>query len=280
MRELIKKVLTATCIFAVAFSMVFGMPTESFAASKSKKTAMSADEKALADLVAYRDALISLGASAADIDYANKAIEVQTKKIADAQAAALAALQAQELLKQQAAIAKQQAEALAKARANMPTAGIIFVGDSRIVQMHETVGDTGVTFIGENSKGYDWFKENAIPRVDNLVGKGTKIVINLGVNDPQNIDKYIKEVNAQAAKWEAMGAKVYYATVNPVWENPYTTKEQVENFNQRLVNGLVGVDIIDSYTWLTTNGYKLKDGLHFDDATNRNIYNLFLGSVL
>lgn len=318
MKRTLKTILVSMGLLLITVAIVLSTATTATAATKSKKakskakSVMTADEKQLNDLIAYRDALVKAGAAQADIDFANSCITVQQKKVDDAkllaqqqadQQALLAQQQAaqqalfaqqQEALKAQqaalkaqqalvaqqlAAAAKQQAQILLAANAGKPVAGYIFVGDSRIVQMHDAVGDTGVTFIGENSKGYDWFVSTAIPRIDNLTGKGTKIVINLGVNDPGNIEKYITEVNAQAAKWEAMGATVYYATVNPVWDNPYTTREQVANFNNRLATGLIGVDIIDSYTWLMTNGYKMVDGMHYDAATNVNIYNLFLGSA-
>lgn len=157
--------------------------------------------------------------------------------------------------------------------------GVILVGDSRFVQMHEAMGDTGATFMAQNSKGYDWFVENAIPRIDPLVTKGTTIVINLGVNDLGNIDKYLSKVNAKAVEWKAKGAKVYYATVNPVWENPYSTEEGVVAFNTKLVNGIIGVDIIDTHSFLVANGYKLVDGLHYDGPTYANIYYYIMSQI-
>lgn len=158
-------------------------------------------------------------------------------------------------------------------------ASTIFVGDSRFVQMHEAVGETGVTWICENAKGYNWFVENAIPRIDNLVGKGTKILINLGVNDTKHADNYINMVNGKAAEWTSKGATVYYASVNPCWENPYVTNDEVINFNAKLSANLIGVHWIDSYTFLTENGYRLVDGLHYSDDTSAVIYNYFITCI-
>ena len=158
-------------------------------------------------------------------------------------------------------------------------ASTIFVGDSRFVQMHEAVGETGVTWICENAKGYNWFVENAIPRIDNLVGNGTKILINLGVNDTKHADNYINMVNGKAAEWTSKGATVYYASVNPCWENPYVTNDEVINFNAKLSANLVGVHWIDSYTFLTENGYRLVDGLHYSDDTSAVIYNYFITCI-
>lgn len=112
--------------------------------------------------------------------------------------------------------------------------GVILVGDSRFVQMQANVGENSCTWIAESGKGYTWFTENAIARVDGCVGKGSKILINLGVNDPGNLNNYLEIVNAKAAEWTGKGAKVYYASVNPVWENPYVTEEQVEYFNSQI----------------------------------------------
>ena len=158
-------------------------------------------------------------------------------------------------------------------------ASTIFVGDSRFVQMHEAVGDNGVTWICENSKGYLWFEEKAVPRIDNLVGQGTKILINLGVNDTQHADSYITLVNGKAAEWTQKGATVYYASVNPVWENPYVTNDQVVAFNSKVSAGLSGVVWIDSYTYLTENGYRLVDGLHYADETYSAIYSYFMSRI-
>ena len=156
----------------------------------------------------------------------------------------------------------------------------IFVGDSRMVQMHEALGNTGVLYIAENAKGYDWFVEKAIPQIDSSCGKGSRIVINLGVNDPGNADKYVAMVNAKAAEWTAKGAKVYYALVNPVWDNPYTTEDQVVSINNKLAAGLVGVKILDTHTYLVNNGYRLIDGLHYDGPTYASLYSYILSNIM
>lgn len=157
--------------------------------------------------------------------------------------------------------------------------GIIMVGDSRCVQMQTAVSGGGCAWVCENSKGYDWFVEKAIPRIDPAVGKGTKIVINLGVNDPGNVKKYAEMVNAKAVEWTGKGASVYFVSVNPVWENPYTTEEQVTTFNSTIPSLLSSVTWIDTHSWLINNGYRVVDGLHYDDPTYVNIYNLIMGSI-
>lgn len=159
-------------------------------------------------------------------------------------------------------------------------AGVIFVGDSRFVQMKSSVGDNPCTWIAESSKGYKWLNENAIARIDNCVGKGSKVLINLGVNDPGNIQNYLTLVNAKAEEWTSKGATVYYASVNPVWDNPYVTEEQVKIFNSQLQGGLSGnIHYIDSHSYLESIGYKLVDGLHYSTETNQNLYAYYMSCM-
>ena len=158
--------------------------------------------------------------------------------------------------------------------------GVILVGDSRFVQMQGSVGENSCTWIAENAKGYAWFEEKAISRIDGCVGSGSKILINLGVNDPGNHQKYIALVNAKAAEWTALGATVYYASVNPVWENPYVTEEQVKYFNSQMQSGLsADVHWIDSHSYITSIGYKLVDGLHYNAETYQNLYAYFMSCM-
>ncbi len=159
-------------------------------------------------------------------------------------------------------------------------AGIIFVGDSRFVQMHDAIGDDGNVWICQNSKGYDWLESTALQRIYNNVGNGSKIIINLGVNDTGNWKKYAELINANVGAWTDAGATVYYALVGPVWENPYTTDEQVKTFNSSIVGVLSpSVNVLDEYNYLITNSYRVVDGLHYDSNTYLNIYSYYLSSV-
>ena len=175
--------------------------------------------------------------------------------------------------------ANAQTPAPAQPAATVAPAGVIMVGDSRCVQMQAAVGGGGCSWICENSKEYTWFVNTAIPKFDQYVGNGTKVVINMGVNDPEHYKDYVATINAKAAEWAQRGAKTYLVSVNPVWENPYTSQEQVDTFNANVPGMLAGVTWIDTSSWLTTNGYRVLDGLHYDDPTYVNIFNLIMGSL-
>ncbi|MCR5251441.1 MAG: SH3 domain-containing protein [Lachnospiraceae bacterium] len=158
-------------------------------------------------------------------------------------------------------------------------AGVVIVGDSRCVGMREATGGGGVSWICENSKEYEWFKGTAIPQLDAIVGKGTKVVICMGVNDTDHAYSYAPLINQKAAEWAARGARTYFVSVNPVGDNPYTNMDNVVNFNNIMINNLSGVKYIDTCNWLIANGYVCNDGLHYDPTTNQRIFSVIIGSL-
>ena len=190
----------------------------------------------------------------------------------------LAALQAEQEAAAMAAVANAASEEPALPYIASP-AGVVFVGDSRCVQMSAAVGGGGSTWICENSKRYSWFETNAVPRLDDIVGKGTKVVICMGVNDPGNYNQYAALTNQRAAQWAARGATTYFVSVNPVWENPYVTQEQVDTFNANMPGLLNGVIWIDTASIIKQGGYKLVDGLHYDTNSYISIFNLICGNL-
>lgn len=157
---------------------------------------------------------------------------------------------------------------------------IIFVGDSRFVQMKNAVGENPYLWVAKGSQGYDWFSAEAVARIDAAVQNGTKILINFGVNDVANEKAYAELVNRKAAEWEEKGAEVYYSSVNPVEDGRYVTKEKVEKFNAELREDLdSAVEWIDSFSWLMEDGYTLTDGLHFSGDTYEKLYAFYLNEL-
>ena len=158
---------------------------------------------------------------------------------------------------------------------------IIFVGDSRFVQMKNAVGENPYLWIAKGSQGYDWFSGEAVAQIDAAVQSGTKILINFGVNDVGNEKSYAELVNRKAAEWEEKGAEVYYASVKPVEDGRYVTEEKVEKFNEKLQEDLnSAVEWIDSFSWLMKDGYTLTDGLHFSSDTYEKLYAFYLDELM
>lgn len=277
MKKVIGRILPSLlALVLVIISMSVFCP-DAQAASKSKKktkqpSVTAEEENVLAQLVAYRQALVEAGATPESLTEIDGMITAEQNLIAKKQAEAAA------LAEYQKALAKMNKAVIS---ANPQAAqGVVFVGDSRTCQMHAAVGqETGAVFIAEYSKGYNWFRDTAVPQIDAMAAPGVKIVINLGVNDLGNINRYIELVNACAYRWTLSGAKVYYATVNPIWDNETKTNAMVDNFNAQLITGLVGVGIIDTNTYLKMTGYQLLDNWHYDTATNAKIYLYILSQI-
>jgi len=165
---------------------------------------------------------------------------------------------------------------------NVDTTNVILIGDSRTAEMKNCAGENSCVWIADFAKGISWFASDAVPTADPYVGQGTKIIINLGANDPDKIDTYIYKMNEVCADWINRGAVVYYATVGPCNENPYHTNDEAVNFNAALQNGITaGVHWIDLYGYLVDNGFATRegDGFHYDTPTYSRIYAYYMSCI-
>ena len=193
--------------------------------------------------------------------------------VAQAQAAAAA---------QQAAAA--QAQAAQQAQIAMQET-IVFIGDSRMVTLKDAVernlGSCAAAVVAKNGSRHEWLHDTGIPQADKIIGKGSRVIINMGVNDLSDADKYAKDVNYWAAVWSARGAQIYYASVNPVWANSYgMTEERVKLFNDRLKGQLIPQIIwLDSHDYLMGVGVHASDGVHYKDDTNLVLYQYYLSMI-
>lgn len=198
------------------------------------------------------------------------------------QAEAMAQIQARQAAEEAAVQARIAAEA---ARQPVTAAGIVWIGDSRMVTLKETVeknlGVCPAAVIAKNGSRYEWFHDTAIPQADRIIGSGSKVIINMGVNDLSDADKYAGDLNYWGAVWSARGAQVYYASVNPVWANSYgMTEERVELFNARLKSRLIPQVIwLDSHSYLMQSGVHATDGVHYKDDTNLILYNYYMTMI-
>ncbi len=95
---------------------------------------------------------------------------------------------------------------------------IVFLGDSRTVQLEQAVDydRSFCFFVAEVGMGYDWMRSTGAPEADGYVTDKTAVVINMGVNDLSNAERYAARVNDLAASWSQRGAEVWYMSVNPV----------------------------------------------------------------
>ena len=202
----------------------------------------------------------------------------------EAARAAEAAKAAEDAAKQQEAAQAAQAQTTPQPnpapQPEVPApAGILFIGDSRTCQMKSATGGANCSWICEYGTSYDWFEQTAVPKADQLIGQGTKVVICMGVNDPNHLNSYASLVNRKAGDWNARGAQVYFVSLNPCAQ-PYEDKNpQIDAFNSTMPGLLSGVKWIDTASTVKQGGYVLVDGIHYDAMGNVNIFNLICGNL-
>lgn len=154
---------------------------------------------------------------------------------------------------------------------------VVYLGDSRTEGLRDVNSDSKNTFICLSSMGYDWMMSTAFPQAESYASSGTAFVILMGVNDLYHQNSYISAINQKATEWKKKGAVVYFASVGPVQNDPYTSNSEIESFNRALKNGLSSdVGYIDLYGELNKSGYQTVDGTHYTNAVSKNILS-FIG---
>ena len=148
-----------------------------------------------------------------------------------------------------------------------------WIGDSRTVGLADYCA---IDYIAEVGCGLDYFVDN-IDVINNL--RGYNVIINLGVNDLYNVDKYIDVLNNLSDEFFAYN-NLYYLSVNPC-ENDYKyLNTDINNFNNKLLTQLrEDYTFLDCNSYLKANGFETVDGLHYTENTYRDIYNFVKDSI-
>lgn len=155
---------------------------------------------------------------------------------------------------------------------------LIFVGDSRTEGIRDAVHDDNI-WSCLSSMGYDWMVSTGIPQIEAEIEDNTSVIILMGVNDVDNLNKYVQYINEKAKEWTDLGASTYFVSVGPVENDPYVTNEQIESFNAAMEANLLGVTYIDVYSHLMETGYSTVDGTHYPEAVSVEIYNYILDNL-
>ena len=155
----------------------------------------------------------------------------------------------------------------------------IFIGDSRTVGMNKygiiPSGDLVIAKVGE---GYDFLISNTQSLYE---ANNSDIIINLGVNDIDNISKYIntyRELNNN----DKSNNTYYIVSVNPVENYPTITNDQIEQFNSKLkqlCDECNKFNYIDTYSSLVDKKNYTTDGLHYNKQTYSEIYSMIISGI-
>lgn len=168
---------------------------------------------------------------------------------------------------------------------NSPT---IIIGDSRMVNVHDAVGDAGCDWMA--TAGSDFNKLTEYSKViDAMDLKGKKIIISYGINDINTSNpslnsffKYQNFMDTKAQEWINKGATVYFTDIPgitnairnlPTCENTAVDliNEYVRQFNSLTVSGGFPSNIRHINLNIADNLYV--DGIHYNEAACVYVFN-------
>ena len=162
--------------------------------------------------------------------------------------------------------------------------GYIFMGDSRIYLMNDDCdieGPENFFAVCCPGIGYDWMIETGLPQIRNIQKRHTEIekwviISALGINDMQNVNKYIASY-----KKLAKSVELWLVSINPTIGRTEATYNNtcINAFNKK-IRRISGITYINSHDYLLKKGFDTKDGLHYTEASNWDIYSYILNSLL
>ncbi|MDD6614674.1 MAG: SGNH/GDSL hydrolase family protein [Lachnospiraceae bacterium] len=156
---------------------------------------------------------------------------------------------------------------------------LIWVGDSRTVGMQNAVKDDCL-YIGASGEGYDWFISDGESRMRTAVKEhpDAPVVINLGVNDYDNMDLYMKRYRSVTE--ELSDTVFYFLSVNPI--DPAIckniTNEQIADFNSHLQENFPDT-YIDSFTYLMASEISPFDGVHYSEEAYQMLHDFVVQEI-
>ncbi|MFR8549336.1 MAG: SGNH/GDSL hydrolase family protein [Lachnospiraceae bacterium] len=149
---------------------------------------------------------------------------------------------------------------------------VIWVGDSRTIGMQNAM-DNDDLYIGASGEGYNWLAESGLPQVKDAIAAypGAPVVFNFGVNDYDNLDRYIELYTSLTKQYP--DTHFYFLSVNPI--DPAVckniTNEEIADFNSHLKQCFPET-YIDSFTYLMANEVATIDGIHYCEEDYRLIH--------
>lgn len=155
-----------------------------------------------------------------------------------------------------------------------------WVGDSRTVGLGAALG-ISKKCIAQVGMGHNWYLSTAEKRLKKVLKKNPNatVVINFGVNDHGNIQKYIRSYRKLINAYP--NAQIWFMSVNPIdskYKAGYVSNADINRFNKKLKAAFPD-RYLDTNSYLKKKRFKTVDGLHYTAATYRKIYNYVLTQV-
>ncbi len=159
---------------------------------------------------------------------------------------------------------------------------MLYVGDSRILDMQKYIQSNNVNFIGVENADYNWLISQGRALINSKIneeGSSVKyVIIGLGLYDLDNADKYVNLYRSLMSN----NKKITYIfmSVNPVIDGKAPssmTNKRITNFNNRLKVKL-GTNYVDTNTSIGRN-FNSSDGIKYDGSIYRLIHSNILSYI-
>ncbi|MBQ9438752.1 MAG: hypothetical protein IJU50_10535 [Lachnospiraceae bacterium] len=158
---------------------------------------------------------------------------------------------------------------------------LLFIGDSRFVQMFWDSKDSTSSWICEIGRGYSFLADIAVPMLEKENLSGVDIVLCLGANDlrvqgadPKAVaDQFILFYQTTARDWAARDARIHVLSILPVRSEDTVLNQKIDQYN-----GLIAEFMLSAQTDYNAYGVgdanSLSQHALWDDfaAYNQSVY--------
>ena len=148
-----------------------------------------------------------------------------------------------------------------------------WIGDSRTVGLAEYYD---INYSGIVGCGYDFLSQyiDSFAEIRNL-----NVIINLGVNDLNNYDKYLETLNNMPQEFYDNN-NLYFLSINPCNGNYSYLNTDINTFNNNMLMNLrKEYTFLDCNSYLKSVGFVTTDGLHYDEITYTDIYDFVIYNI-
>lgn len=177
-------------------------------------------------------------------------------------------------------------------RIKIKTDNYIFVGDSRLEGMRpflDIKNEDSLYFVTSDNIKCDWFRNKALSEINKIISKNNtnyNIVFTMGINDLDNVDRYIEFFNYLSKLHTKHN--IFVTDINPIDEYKYmqngldfVNSDDIYRFNISLKKNLSeNVYFINTYQELICNEFGTEeDGYTYTDDTYFRLAKFIINNI-
>lgn len=176
-------------------------------------------------------------------------------------------------------------------KVNQKTNNFIFIGDSRIdsfKSIAHNINFDSIEFITSENADCDWMRNSGLSELNHILNSNPghyNIVFNVGINDLNNIDRYVNFFNDLANQHP--NQNIFVLGIFPLDElkfeeenDIFINNDDIYDFNIEMKKNVNNnVHIIHTFQELILNGYDTVDGYYLEEETSLSLLNFIWNHV-